>query len=65
VTQTANVELVKRLYQLMGGEDLTDLYALLADDVEVIVPGPPDIPSAGVWRGHDGMRECLETLRRE
>ena len=63
MTETANVTLIKQLYDSMSKGDLNALLELVTDDVEFVVPGPPEIGAAGTWRGPGGVRECFARLR--
>ena len=61
--EVENVELVRKLYDVMGRPNLEGLAELVTADVELVVPGPPQLPMAGVWRGISGVQQCLQTLR--
>ncbi len=49
---SANVELVKQLYEAMGRSDMERVFELLSEDVTFVVPGRPGVGAAGTWRGH-------------
>src|SRR5258705_10628653 len=55
-----NVQIVKDFFAAMGGGDRKSLLALVADDIEWIIPGE-DWPLAGTHRGHAGLADLLET----
>jgi ketosteroid isomerase-like protein len=58
-----NLATVKSLYAAFGLGDIPTLFAALADDVEWILPGPPElIPFAGRHRGPDGVMQFFATL---
>jgi uncharacterized protein len=63
MTEAANVQLIKQLYDTLGRGDLESALGLMTDDVTFVVPGPPGIGAAGTWRGHSGVRECFARLR--
>jgi ketosteroid isomerase-like protein len=63
VSESANVLTVKKLYTAMGQPTPEAMFALLTEDVEFVVPGPPGLGAAGNWRGADGVSECLRRLR--
>ena len=63
MSETANVELIRQLYDRMGTGDVDAALELMTDDVAFVVPGPPDIGAAGTWRGVEGVRDCLARLR--
>jgi ketosteroid isomerase-like protein len=46
-------QVVDALFAAMQSGDRDETLALLSDDVEWWVAGPPQIPYAGAFRGHD------------
>jgi ketosteroid isomerase-like protein len=63
VNETANVALVKQLYDRMRNGETNAVLELLTEDVVFAVPGPPEIAAAGTWHGHSGVRDCFARLR--
>jgi uncharacterized protein len=55
-----NVQTVKDFFAAIGRGDRKDLLALVAEDIEWIIPGE-DWPLAGTRRGHAGLADLLET----
>src|SRR6186713_1632525 len=55
-----NVQIVKDFFAAMGRGDKQGLLALVAEDIEWIIPGK-DWPLAGTHRGHAGLTDLLET----
>jgi ketosteroid isomerase-like protein len=55
-----NVQTVKDFFAAIGSGDREALLALVAEDIEWIVPGE-DWPLAGTHRGHAGLAGLLET----
>ena len=55
-----NVQTVKDFFAAIGRGDREDLLALVAEDMEWIIPGE-DWPLAGARRGHAGLADLLET----
>ncbi len=55
-----NVQTVKDFFAAIGRGDREDLLALVAEDIEWIIPGE-DWPLAGTRRGHAGLENLLET----
>ena len=55
-----NVQTVKDFFAAIGRGDREDLLALVAEDIEWIIPGE-DWPLAGTRRGHAGLAYLLET----
>ena len=54
-----NVQIVKDFFAAMGRGDKQGLLALVAEDIEWIIPGK-DWPLAGTHRGHAGLAEVLQ-----
>ena len=59
-----NVEIVKDFFAAIGSGDKQGLLALVAEDVEWIIPGK-DWPLAGTHRGHTGLAKVLEKASEE
>ena len=55
-----NVQTVKDFFAAIGRGDRGALLALVAEDIEWIIPGK-DWPLAGTHRGHAGLADLLET----
>lgn len=55
-----NVQTVKDFFAAIGRGDREGLLALVAEDIEWIIPGD-DWPLAGTRRGHAGLADLLET----
>lgn len=55
-----NVRTVKDFFAAMGKGDGEALRALVAEDIEWIIPGN-DWPLAGTYRGHAGLARLLKT----
>ena len=58
-----NVETVKDFFAAIGRGDREALLALVAEDIEWIIPGR-DWPLAGTRHGHAGLVNLLETASR-
>ncbi|MGA9672815.1 MAG: nuclear transport factor 2 family protein, partial [Terracidiphilus sp.] len=54
-----NVQIVKDFFAAMGSRDKQGLLALVAKDIEWIIPGE-DWPLAGTHRGHAGLADVLK-----
>src|SRR5882762_1393894 len=54
-----NVQVVKNFFAAIGSGDKQRVLALVAEDIEWIVPGE-DWPLAGTHRGHTGVEEVLQ-----
>jgi ketosteroid isomerase-like protein len=59
-----NVQTVKDFFAAIGRGDREDLLALVAEDIEWIIPGE-DWPLAGTRRGHAGLADLLETASKK
>src|SRR4051812_36781856 len=55
-----NVQTVKDFFAAIGRGDKESLLALVAEDIEWIIPGE-NWPLAGTHRGHAGLADLLET----
>jgi hypothetical protein len=55
-----NVQTVQTFFAAIGRGDREGLLALVAEDVEWIIPGE-DWPLAGTRHGHAGLADLLET----
>jgi hypothetical protein len=58
-----NVQTVKDFFAAIGRGDKQGLLALVAEDIEWIIPGE-DWPLAGTHQGHAGLADLLETASR-
>ena len=59
-----NVQIVKDFIAAMGGTNKQDLLALVAEDIEWIIPGE-DWPLAGTHRGHAELAAVLQKASEE
>ena len=59
-----NVQIVKDFFAAMGRTDKQGLLALVAEDIEWIIPGK-DWPLAGTYRGHAGLANVLQKASEE
>ena len=59
-----NVQIVKDFFAAMGGGNKQALLALVADDIEWIIPGE-DWPLAGAHRGRAGLAAVLQKASEE
>jgi uncharacterized protein len=59
-----NVQIVKDFFAAMGGNKKQDLLALVAEDIEWIIPGE-DWPLAGAHRGHAELAAVLQKASEE
>ncbi|MDV4152834.1 nuclear transport factor 2 family protein [Rhizobium brockwellii] len=58
-----NIQTVKDFFAAIGSGDRDALLALVAEDIEWIIPGK-DWPLAGTYRGHAGLADLLDTASR-
>jgi ketosteroid isomerase-like protein len=59
-----NVQMVKEFFAAMGRRDKQGLLALVAEDIEWIIPGE-DWPLAGTHRGHNGLENVVQKASAE
>jgi ketosteroid isomerase-like protein len=62
LSEQQNVQTVKEAYAAFQRGDVAAILALLTDDVTWELPGPAEIPYAGLRRGHDGAGEFFRRL---
>lgn len=62
MSETQNVETIRRGYDAFGRGDIQGLLALLDPQISWITPGPSDLPTAGTRRGHAAVGEFFQTL---
>lgn len=58
-----NIQIVRDFFAAIGRGDREGLLALVAEDIEWIIPGE-DWPLAGTRHGHAGLADLLETASR-
>jgi ketosteroid isomerase-like protein len=54
-TQQTPTQVMQALFAAIGNGDAEAILATLTDDVEWWVNGPPEVPFAGTFRGHDDV----------
>jgi len=59
-----NVQVVKDFFAAIGSGDKQGLLALVAEDIEWVIPGE-DWPLAGTHRGHAGLAKVLQKASEE
>jgi ketosteroid isomerase-like protein len=64
MTIEENVQIVRDFFAAIGRGDEQGLLALVADDIEWIIPGD-DWPLAGTHRGHAGLAAVLRKASQE
>jgi ketosteroid isomerase-like protein len=62
MSEQENLEVVRNLYAAFGRADLEGILSLLDPDVSWRTPGPPDLPTAGLWRGVSEVRKFFGLL---
>lgn len=62
MSEQENMQAVKDAYAAFARGDVASILSSLTDDVEWNIPGPPEIPYAGVRRGHKGAAEFFRLL---
>jgi len=61
MSERTNADLVQSFYTDFLAGDIDAVLALLSRDFVIIYSGPPIIPCAGTWNGHDGFRGWAQT----
>ena len=63
MNEQENLRVVQEGYAAFGRGDIRALLNLYTEDVEYVIPGPPDIiPYAGTYRGHDQVAQFFSLL---
>ena len=62
MSEQQNIEIVKRGYEAFGQGDINGLLALCAENVEWVTPGPAEMPTAGIRRGHEQVGKFFTAL---
>ncbi|MFC6879171.1 MULTISPECIES: nuclear transport factor 2 family protein [Actinomadura] len=57
-----NVGIVRRVYELFGGGDVTAIHELLSEDFHWDYFGPPELPWAGTYVGRQGVDRFFEIV---
>lgn len=57
-----NVQLVQQIYAAIGRGDVPAVIDMMADDIEIHVPGPSEIPFAGTYREHEGVGHYFHAI---
>lgn len=59
MSEQENVQRVQEIYAAFGRGDIPTFFDALADDVELVLPYPADIPNAGTFHGKAGIQKWL------
>lgn len=59
MSEQENVQQVQALYAAFGRGDVSALMDALTDDVEFVVPYPPEVPNSGKFQGKAGIQQWL------
>ncbi len=63
MSEQDNVRVVQECFQALGARDVPAMMQLLAEDVVLVSPGPPDlVPWAGEYHGPDGVGQYYMAL---
>ena len=62
MAEQQNIEIVKRGYEAFGQGDINGLLALCAENIEWVTPGPSEMPTAGIRRGHEQVAKFFTAL---
>jgi uncharacterized protein len=61
-TSTKDKQLVMKLYEAFKRGDMETLLGGMADNIEWVTPGPPEIPVAGKRSGREGVAQFFKLL---
>lgn len=59
MSEQENAQVVQSVYAAFGRGDIPAFFDALADDVELALPYPADIPNAGTFHGKAGIQKWL------
>ena len=62
MSEQQNLDIVRKGYDAFGRGDIPGLLGLLDPQVSWATPGPADLPTAGIRRGHQAVQEFFQTL---
>ncbi len=65
MSEKTNLEIMKEAYAAFGRGDIDAVLRVEDPDTELEIAGPPDIPWAGYFRGHDGARKYFAAIEAE
>jgi ketosteroid isomerase-like protein len=57
--EAENVRLLQEQYRAVGRQDFAAALDFCADDIDLEILGPPDLPFAGCWRGRAEVATAL------
>jgi ketosteroid isomerase-like protein len=57
-----NLRIVQEAYSAFLRGDIEAVLSTISDDIVFTIPGPPQMPTAGTWRGLAGMRQFFAKL---
>jgi hypothetical protein len=57
--EAENVRLLRDIYRAVARQDFQAVLNSLADDIELEILGPPELPFAGCWRGRAEVATAL------
>ena len=60
-----NVRIVQEAYAAFMRGDIEAVLSTISDEITFYIPGPQQMPTAGTWRGLEGMRKFFATLASE
>lgn len=62
MNEQGNTRLVQQAYQSIAAGDIRALLKAFAEDVEWELPEMENVPFAGKWRGHEGVRQFFSKV---
>ncbi|MGH7961354.1 MAG: nuclear transport factor 2 family protein [Candidatus Binatia bacterium] len=65
MSETTNLEIIKEAYAAFGRGDIPAVLSVEDPDTELECAGPKDIPWAGSFRGHDGVKKYFAAIEAE
>jgi len=62
MSEQQNLDVVRKGYDAFGRGDIPGLLSLLDPQVSWVTPGPADLPTAGIRRGHQAVQEFFQAV---
>ena len=62
MSRRQNLQIVQDAYTAVGQGQIPRLIDMMADDIEIRLPGPTQIPFTGTYRGREGAAQFFLTL---
>ena len=62
MAEQENVQVVQKMYEDFQRGDMPAVLNVFTEDIEMLFPGPRDIPYSGPWHGRDKAAELFKLM---